>query len=257
MKLFIRTSKLIFSLAVVLATGSSFIYPQENDEKFHRFTESDNEVRLLPKTEHEESVKKFIFGNMSEKTGYASEALFFVTKEELVNKSKKEDKSKVDTSIKTVSKIVRSISDMKGMLYYSNTRQRYEVLYKDAYRIADGKNTAKIADDLDGSSNGKTIYAMLDEHTYGKANYKIQYQETEKCVTMQMENLTPLSYKFIKAVKPGKFKMAVTVYDNGDGYFVYVAMTADFMQMGFLENKMNKSFTARIRAIKDYIIGQF
>ncbi len=257
MKLFIRTSKLIFSLALVVAMGSAFIYAQENNEKFHRFTERDNEVRLLPASEYSDGLKEYIFGNMSDKTGYAAEALFYVTKDDLVNKSKKEDKSKVDTSIKTVSKIVRSISDMKGMLYYSNTRSRYEVLYKEAYRIESEKNTARIADDVEGSSNGKIIYAMLDEHTFGKANYKITYQENEKCVTMKMENLTALSYKFIKAVKPGKFKMAVSVYDDGDGYFVYVAMTADFMQMGFLENKMNKSFTARIRAIKDFIIGQF
>ena len=274
MKLFIRTSKLFFSLAVVLATGSAFMYAEgsrnefpvvdeqpdvykASGESFHRFTSDDNKVRLLPKSEYSEELKNFIFGNMSDKTGYASEALFFVTKDEVVNKSKKEDKSKVDTSIKTVSKIVRSISDMKGMLYYSNTRSRYEVLYKDAYRVRDEKNTEKIADDVEGSSNGKTIYAMLDEHTFGKAYYKINYQENDKCVTMQMENLTSLSYKFIKAVKPGKFKMAVSVYDTGDGYFVYVAMTADFMQMGFLENKMNKSFAARIKAIKDFIVGQF
>jgi len=273
MKLFIRTSKKILSLAMLMAIGSAYLFSQDRSEipgvienpdfykalgeEFHRFTEKDKKIRLLPKTEHSENVEKYIFADMPDKIGYASEALFYVTKDDLVKKSKKEDKSKVDTSINTVSKIVRSISQMKGMLYYSNTRKRYEVLYNDAYRITDEKNTAKIQDDLNGSANGKTVYAMLDEHTFGKAYYKIQYQENDKCVTMTMENLTSLSYKFIKALKPGKLKMAVTVYDTGDGYFVYVAMLADFKQMGFLENKMNNSFTARIRAIKDFIVSKF
>lgn len=271
MKLLKKTSKFLISLAVVFTAASNCVFAQfspENMDKYkaagealHRLEKGDDKVELLPQTAFSEEIKNYIFGNYSDKTGYASEALFYVTKETLIEKSKNQDKSKIDTSVEAVSKIVRSISKMKGMMYYSNTRKRYEVLYKEAFRINTKVSVAHppypyAADDPEGKE-GDTVYALLDEHTFGKAEYKIDYLKNDKCVAMKMENMSDLSYGFIKAVKPHDFKMAVVAVDVGDGYFFYVAMNVDFMQMSFLEGKMNRSFTARIRAVKDFIVEQF
>ena len=273
MKLLKKTSKFLISLAVVFTAASTCVFAQFSKEEmdkykaagetFHRFKESCDKPYLVPQTPFSKEVNEYIFGNLDDaqitKSGYTSEALFYVTKDTLIEKSKNQDKSKVDTSVNAVSKIVRSISKMKGMMYYSNTRKRYEVLYKEAYRIAAGTSSrtmSQVADDPEGKE-GNTVYAMLDEHTFGKANYKIDYLKADKCVVMKMQNTTDLSYGIIKAVKPGDFKMAVMAVDAGDGYFFYVAMNVDFMSMSFLEEKMNRSFTARIRAVKDFIIEQF
>lgn len=269
MKLFIRTSKLFFSLAVIFTAASTSVFAQFLPEKMdkykaagetlHRLEKGDDKPYLVPQTAFSEEIVDYIFGNYSDKTGYACEALFYVTKDTLIEKSKNPDKSKVDTSVNAVSKIVRSISKMKGMMYYSNTRKRYEVLYKDAYRCdtkVSSSHPPKTFDDVEGKE-GNTVYAMLDEHTFGKAYYNIDYRKDTDCVALKMQNETNLSYGIIKAVKPRDFKMAVIAVDAGDGYFFYVAMAADFMQMSFLEGKMNRSFTARIRAVKDFIVEQF
>lgn len=255
MKLFEKTEKFFISLSVLLALGTSMAFAgnelaeaRETGRIYHRISESDSGINLLPETAFSEETKNYVFGTDYEKAGFAAESLYYV---------KKADLSAGDTSIEKVSQIMRSISKMKGMEYYSNTRKRWDTLYLDSYRIENPYSTLALEDDLEGSSDGKILYAYQEEHSFGKGVYKIQYSENSKVVLMKMENVTTLAYGIIKAVKPGNLKIAVNVIDDGDGYFVYIGMCADFIQMSILEKKMNKSFQARLDAIFKWITLQF
>lgn len=266
MKLSKRNFRFLTTLVVLSALGISgavaaepaaMAEVKESGKIYHRLTAGDNEIRLLADTPYSETVKNFVFGDYSDKVGFAAESLYYVKKSTLVEKSKKEDKSNIDTSINAVSKIVRSVSKMKGMEYYSNTRKKWEVLYTDAYRVESADSTAAISDDLTGSSDGKTSYALLDEHTLGKSVYKTSYHENAKMVVMEMKNVTPMNYGIIKLIEPEKCKIAVALIDDGDGYFVYIGMQSDFMQMAAFEKKINASFQARLDAIFNWITLQF
>lgn len=269
MKLFIKTTKFLASLSVLFALGTSFAFATDYQAEakktgkiYHRLEagtsrdQNGDGAYLIPQNEFSESINKYVFEN-SEKAGFAAESLYYVKKSDLIANSKSSDKTNIDTSISAVSKIMRSVSKMKGMEYYSNTRKRYDTLYLESYRIENPSSTTPVADLLDGSADGKTIYAFQEEHSFGKGTYKISYSENSKMVVMKMENLTTLSYGIIKAVKPGKCKVCVNVIDDGDGYFVWIGMSADFMQMSILEKKMNKSFQARLDAIFKWITLQF
>lgn len=263
MKLLKKTIMVLISFSV-LALGSSFAFAEnykaeakETGRVFHRITSESNNVYLLPETAYFGSVKDFLYYGEPEKAGFAAETLYYVTKADLVKKSKSDNKSKVDTSTKSVSKIVRSISEMKGMEYYSNTRKKWETLYLDAFRVENPEEIIPVPDNLEGNSDGKRLYAYLVEHTFGKGVYEIKYHENSKVVYMEMENATPLYYGFIKAVDPGKCKIAINVIEEEDGYFVFIGMRVDMMQLGVMEKKMNKSFQARLDAIFNWITLQF
>lgn len=269
MKLFIKTEKFLTSLVVLLALQTTFAFADDymaeakvTGRIYHRLEQTksrdqnEDGAYLIPQTEYSEDINKYVFGS-SEKAGFAAESLYYVKKLDLIANSKSDDKTNIDTSISAVSKIMRSVSKMKGMEYYSNTRKRFDTLYLESYRIENPDSTTPVADLLDGSADGKTIYAFQEEHSFGKGVYKISYSENSKMVVMKMENLTTLSYGIIKAVKPEKCKVCVIVVDDGDGYFVWIGMSADFMSMSILEKKMNKSFQARLDAIFKWITLQF
>ena len=76
-------------------------------------------------------------------------------------------------------------------------------------------------------------------------------------VVMKMENLSALSYGIIKAVEPGKLRIAINIIDDGDGYFVYIGICADTIKLSVFEKKMNKSFQSRLDAIFKWITLQF
>lgn len=269
MELFIKTEKFLTSLLVLFALESSFAFAtdylseaKESGKIYHRFEKTKNSEQkkdgayLIPQTEYSENCNEYVFGN-SENAGFAAESLYYVKKLDLIANSKSDNKTNIDTSIAAVSKIMRSVSKMKGMEYYSNTRKRFDTLYLESYRIENPDSTIPVADLLDGNADGKIIYAFQEEHSFGKGVYKISYSENSKMVVMKMENLTTLSYGIIKAVKPEKCKVCVNVIDDGDGYFVWIGMSADFMSMSILEKKMNKSFQARLDAIFKWITLQF
>lgn len=262
----LKTEKVFASLLVLFALGiqnvsaadaASLAKAKESGREFHRLTKDDKTVILLPDSAYSEDTKKFVFGGISEKTGFAAECLYYVSKAELKEKSKKEDKTSIDTGISAVSKIVRSLSKMQGMQYYSNTRKRYETLYTESYRIENPNSVQPISDDLEGSSDGKTMYLFQNEHTFGKGYYQVQYHENKKMVVMHLKNTSPMYYGIVKAVDPDKLRIVVNIIDNGDGYYVYLGMSVDFMQLAGIENKMSKSFQARLDALYNWITYQF
>ena len=265
MKLFMKLKNSVFFL-FIFSVGIQGLYAldsavikevKESGKIYHRLDKENSSRYLLPETEFSELTDNHAFGEYSDKVGYAAEALYYVKKSVLVENSSRADKENVDTSIEAVSKIVRSISKMKGMEYYSNTRKRWDILYKESYRIENPDLKEPVPDLIEGSSDGKTLYAYQVEHTFGGGIYKIQYNENSKMVVMKMENLSALSYGIIKAVEPGKLRIAINIIDDGDGYFVYIGICADTIKLSVFEKKMNKSFQSRLDAIFKWITLQF
>ncbi len=267
MKLFKNQKKLFASGLVLFVLSISNFFASTSTSKieeakksgriFRRLEGKELDLQLLPDSEFSKELKDHVFNNYSENVAFAAEVLYYVKKSELVEKSSKEDKTKVDTSVKSVSKIMRSISKMAGMKYYSNSRKKWETLYLQSYRIENQNSKKKVPDLIDGSANDLTIYAFQEEHSFGEGIYQLDYKENSKEVLMNMQNLSILSYGFIKAVKPNKCKISVNVVDDGDGYFVYIGMCADTIKLSVLEKKMNKSFQSRLDAIYKWITLQF
>lgn len=262
----LKTEKFFASLVILFAFGVSNVSAvdsavlaevKESRRVFHRLSVDDKDVNLLPDSTYSDDTKNFVFNEISEKTGYAAECLYYATKSELIHRGSSEDKNNVDTSMKAMSKIVRSISKMKGMIYYSNTRKRYENLYTESYRIENPNSTVPVPDDLEGSSDGKTMYLYQEEHTFGKGFYEVNYLENKKVISMKLKNTSPLYFGIIKAVNPEKLKIVANIIDDGDGYYIYLGMCVDCINIAGMEKKMNKSFQARLNALYNWITYQF
>lgn len=262
MKLF--KTKLLVAAAVlsvlslhnaIAATPAVMEKVKETGREFHKMSLKDKEPILLPETIYINETKNFVFGDITKDTGFVAETLYYINKSDLAAKSKKVDKSEVDTSIEAVSKIVRSISKMKGMQYYSNSRKRYETLYSESYRV--DSNHEKLSDDTSGSSEGKQIYIFQNEHTFGKAYYRVRYRENSKAIVMKLNNTSSMYYGIIKAVEPDKCRIVANIIDDGDGYYIYLGMRVDCSLPGFMEEKMTMSFQARLDALYNWITLQF
>ena len=200
---------------------------------------ADGSLELLPAGEFTDDAKEFIFGSWSDKRGHAVEKLYTIPK----------TKFKAGFSIQDAGVLMRSISKMKGMLYYSRSDKDWGVLYSAAYRIESEKKDEALSDETEGSADQKTIYAFMDDHTFGKGKYKITYRQSQDRLAMLMENVSPLCYGPIKAVQPGGFKMRATVIDNGDNYLVHICDYAEFKIISALKKRLNNSFDARLEAI--------
>ena len=247
MKRFLNKKALIAACALALLGGGAATFAQtdaerleaEKSAKSHELAADDRDLRLLPQTEFSQAIKEYVFGAWTDKCGHALEKVYAVPKAGL----------RAGFNIQAAGELMRSISKMQGMLYYSRSDKDWGVLYSSAYRIQDAQSDAAIADDTAGSADAKTVYAFMDDHTFGKAKYKITYKQTQKQLVMFMENISPLCYGPLKAVQPGGFKICASVIDDGENFLVYTCDYAEFKIISALKRRLYNSFEARLEAI--------
>ena len=245
MKLFLNKKALWLACAAAVFCAAAFGQTDserleaEKNCKSRVLSFEDRDLRLLPAGEFSDAIKNYVFGAWTQKCGHAVEKVYAVPKEKLG----------ADFSMQDVGALMRSIGKMQGMLYYSRSDQDWGVLYSSAYRIDGPKGDKAVADLTEGSADGKTIYAFMDDHTFGKSKYKITYRRSEKELAMFMENVSPLCYGPIKAVQAGGFKMCANVIDAGDKLLVYMCDYAEFKILSALKQRLNNSFDARLEAI--------
>lgn len=226
----------------------------QNNEISHVFSENDFEAKLIPQTQFEDSMKNFVFGKIApEKMGFAEEKLYRLPKSEIENKNA----AALDTN--TASKIMRSVSKMQGMQYFSRSRKSWDELYSQAFRVEnpDSKDFSAAPDLNEGDANGLEIFAFLNDHTFGESVYKISYKQNQNEFLMLMENYSALTYGPVKAVKPGDLKMCVCVIDCGDEFLFYIGNYAEFKMISALKKRLNNSFEARLEAIYNWFKKQF
>ena len=146
-----------------------------------------------------------------------------------------------------ISTILRSLSRLEGIQYYSTSRKKMRTLYEKSYVVDGIKTKKRIADPVAGPADGMKIIALQKDLTFGEYLYQYSYRETADTVSFVSDNLEPMSLSFIKLIDPENLRVSLVVYDMGDGFLVYGLTCADFPAIPGLESKLNASFSTRGR----------
>ncbi|MBO5606333.1 MAG: hypothetical protein J5930_00400 [Treponema sp.] len=184
------------------------------------------------------------------------EPVFLVENLYLIPKKDLGDGTTGKNLIDKSSKIIRSVSRMQGMQYYSSDN-KWETLYKEAYCIESENSKVRVEDDTEGSADGKVMYCMQKDNTFGKMFYRLEYHQTAEEVSAGFSTTAPIYVGFIKAIAPGDLKISVVITDCGDDVMVYMVVKAKFPAMAVLEKSMKRSFSARLDAIYKWFVESF
>lgn len=204
----------------------------------------DVELSLVPNSE----LSIYFLNNWtSEETPrLTTEKLFYLDKKNVAE----------NLNIEKISRILRSISTMKGSEYYSNRHKKWEVLYHDAYLVDSPESKIKIPDDTEGSADGKIFYCMQDDNSFGKCYYTLSYHQTEKEVCVCFDNFEPLKFGPITAAKAHNIKINLLVSEKEDFYLVYLMVQAYYPKISLFENMMLDSFNARVESIYNWFVRE-
>lgn len=203
------------------------------------YKEDDIDFSLFPKTELGSALKTT--WTEAKKPVFVAESLFLIEKPEGSNSNQ------LDTEL--ISKIMRSISTMEGIQYYSNSEGRMKTLYSQSYTIDNPDDGNKIPDKLEGSAEGISIYAFQEDGSFGKNYYQIDYKQRENEVSMVIRLIEPLKFGFITAVKPNNLIINIDILDKGQYLVMYIGAKVNFPALSLFEKKLSKSFGARINAL--------
>jgi len=157
----------------------------------------------------------------------------------------------------TVSALLRSISKLQGIEYFSHSRNKMRTLYDKAYAVDGLTGKKRVPDPLYGSADGLTVHALLKDLTFGEYVYMYRYRETDDSVAFYSSNEQTMNYAIIKVLDPGRLRISLVVQDLGDYFLVYSLTRAEFAAIPGLEGKINNSFSSRANAIYGWFIKEY
>jgi hypothetical protein len=159
--------------------------------------------------------------------------------------------------IPKISAILRSISHLQGLEYFSNSRQKMWVLYEKSYVVDNRKAKKKIADPVSGDADGKTLLAVQKDTTFGEYLYEYTYRQNNDSVAFFSRNLETMRYTLIKIIDSERLRTSLIVHDLGDTLLVYGVTYADLAYVPAIGNKLNASFTARAEALYTWFVKEY
>ena len=211
------------------------------------FKESGRDFILYPRTELGLLLKE----TWTEKKEpvFVAESLF------LIKKPAGSDLEGFDTDL--ISQIMRSVSSMEGIEYYSNSEKKMKILYSQSYTVDNLKDKNRIADKVEGSADNLSVYAFQEDGSFGDNYYQIDYRQRENEVSMVIRLMEPLKYGLVTAVKANNLVFNIDVLDKGSYLVMYIGAKVRFPAISLLENKLNKSFGSRITALHDWFESRY
>lgn len=216
--------------------------------------EGNDKYVLLPQTDYSSKV----LSNRVKKGGkdfpFVFEGLFLLNKKDLLATSNSTD-TQID--ITDVSRVFRSISKMQGMTYYSTTKKKELVLYKKAYTISGPDSETPIADDNKGNADGKVLYCLQDDASFGVTRYKLNYYQSDKLLYAVFTSTDPIGLGPFTGIEKGNIKINALVIDCGDDLLLYLSTDATCNSLPGIKKQVTDSMTSRMKAVYKWFIKQF
>lgn len=216
--------------------------------------EGDDNLVLVPTSDFTDQIK----GNRVEKTEknypFVYESVYYMKKSELLKASGSKNST---LDINDISKVLRSVSKMQGMEYYSTTKKKNLVLYEKAY-TTDGENSdKKIPDFTDGSADGLVAYCLQDDNSFGVNHYRLNYYQKQDSM-LAVFNLTDImGLGPFKAIYPGKLIINIEVEEFDDAIMLYLCTDLDSVRFPGIKAQIEDSMTSRMDAIYKWFLKQF
>lgn len=252
----------VFVFGLIVAAASFAYTPEEiinptrleelKEKGFLReyfFKKDTFELTLVPDTQFKDILNTA--WKSSEKPSFVIENLYLIPKKDLGNGDC------FTANIPHTSQVMRNISLLQGIEYYSNSDKKYKVLYKDAYCIDGPKSKVRIDDNKDESADGLESFIMLNDASFGKTNYQLNYFQTDNEVGATFTNTTSMWVGPIKAVSENNVIIYMMVADCGDDLVFYLVCEAKIPAISFLEDTIYESFSARLDATYKWIMTQY
>ena len=243
--------KLLFIFVCVFLAGTAFA---QNKVKTIIHDDGTNELKLMPKSDYEGIINSSRVPKAEKNFPFIYESVYQLSKDELKKSSNSTDD---EIDINDISRILRSVSKMQGMTYFSSSKNKTLVLYEKAYTI-DGENSKKKIDDKNtGNADGQTSYCYQKDNSFGDIFYRLNYSQSGNKMLAVFTTTSHIGIGPVKAIAPGNLKIFIYVEDIGDEILLYLCTDLDSAKFPGIKNQITDSMTARMDAVYSWFLKQF
>lgn len=210
--------------------------------------------KLLPESIFASKINESQIEKDEKNYPYTYEGLYLLSKKDLLAKGKS---GKSTITIDDVSVVVRSVSKMQGMTYYSSTKKKECVLYEKCFMIAGPGKKTKIEDQNTGNADGQVSYCLQDDNSFGVNTYKLSYFQKDDTLLCRFDILDKMGLGPFNAIYPGKMVINILVIDCGDDLLLYLNTDLDSIKFPGIKGQITDSMSSRMDAVYKWFITQF
>jgi hypothetical protein len=146
--------------------------------------------------------------------------------------------------------ILRSMSTMKGIQYYSASRERMRTLFAESYVVdgpaAENRLPDPVVQEIPAYSR---LYAYQEDLTFGENIYSTEFHYSGDYFLLDTTNLTTMHYYFFPMVRPENSITLILLIPAGEQLLFYGATGAHTLRLLGLARSREDSFYNRLKAI--------
>ena len=156
-----------------------------------------------------------------------------------------------------ISSVLRNLSTMQGIQYYSNSRKRWETLYTEVYTVNNPDERTKIADPTDKKADGLVSYVYQKDRSLSGCVYKFSYFEQAAETSFRAENTEKIIYKGFNILKPEAMLLCLNAVETEEHIVFYITVRADAAKIPLVSERLAKSYGSRADAIYNWCVSKY
>jgi hypothetical protein len=147
--------------------------------------------------------------------------------------------------------VLRSISTMEGLQYYSQTREKWRELFHESRVINNLEDQREIPDPkVSRIPAYEQIYAFQHDSSFGKNTYTVTYRYRDGAYYLRLVNQSPVRYLgIVPVVSRENMHVYVSVVATDEGLVFYGHAAVDVLTTLGMEGRLRRSFENRVEAI--------
>jgi hypothetical protein len=150
--------------------------------------------------------------------------------------------------------VMRSISALKGIEYYSASRGKRRVLFEEAYCVASRSSAQRAPDPLRADIPAwEEAFAFMKDSTFGANAMRLEYRGGPDSLSLSVENLSAMKIGLITAMKPGCFEIILVAEESNDEVVLYALALAKAQALPGMRDKIRESTSNRVDALLEWI----
>ncbi|MBN1412088.1 MAG: hypothetical protein JW969_14690 [Spirochaetales bacterium] len=160
-----------------------------------------------------------------------------------------------------VTKIYRTlleISTLKGIEYYSASREQMRTFFYDAYVVDSPDSRERLPDPVFTSNRtNKEVYAFVKDSSFGDYVCSIRYRFTAEIVNMKITNATTVWVFFIPVVEPDYLRSYLYIIPGNKSILFYGFSCVKIKDLFGLVQSKQASIYNRVKALYNWFISRY
>ena len=163
-----------------------------------------------------------------------------------------------------VSKILRHISGLEGIEYFSNSYQEMRTLYLTSHAVKEVKRSGGVVyepidDPLNDEFDGLEVFARQIDPTFGDFIYKYRYLKEDNGIGMICVNTQKITHPDMSLISlpPDAMTLSLAIYDLDDYILIHCLSSAKFPTIPFIGGRIKRAFSSRLTAVHNWFKDEY